>query len=62
MKRLTVLEYLAEKGVIEMGYRICPYCGAHLDPDEICDCIAEKNEEKENSTHETLASSGAIKQ
>ena len=21
-----------------MGYRICPECGAHLDPDERCDC------------------------
>lgn len=21
-----------------MGERICPYCGAHLDPDERCDC------------------------
>lgn len=19
-------------------YRTCPYCGANLDPDEICDC------------------------
>lgn len=21
-------------------YRICPHCGAHLDPGEVCDCIA----------------------
>lgn len=21
-----------------MGYRICPECGARLDPAEICDC------------------------
>lgn len=20
-------------------YRICPHCGAHLDPGEVCDCI-----------------------
>lgn len=19
-------------------YRVCPFCGAHLDPDEKCDC------------------------
>lgn len=25
-----------------MGERICPYCGAHLDPDERCDCRDEK--------------------
>ena len=22
-----------------MKYNICPYCGAHLDPGESCDCI-----------------------
>lgn len=22
-----------------MSYKICPYCGAHLDPGEPCDCI-----------------------
>lgn len=22
-------------------YRICPYCGAHLDPNERCDCKEE---------------------
>ena len=33
------------------GY-ICPDCGAHLDPGEICDCITERREhEKENSDH-----------
>ena len=21
-----------------MSYKICPYCGAHLDPGEVCDC------------------------
>lgn len=30
-----------------MGERICPYCGAHLDPDEKCDC-REENEQKES--------------
>ncbi len=22
-------------------YRICPTCGAHLDPDEVCECKKE---------------------
>lgn len=22
-------------------YRVCPYCGAHLDPGELCDCQKE---------------------
>lgn len=22
-------------------YHICPYCGAHLDPSEQCDCMKE---------------------
>ena len=35
------------KGVIEMGERICPYCGAHLDPQERCEC---QEEEQNNST------------
>ena len=21
-------------------YKTCPYCGAHLDPGEVCDCAA----------------------
>lgn len=33
-----------------MGYKICPYCGAHLDPGEPCDCqdeeIATSQQEK----------------
>jgi len=24
-------------------YRVCPRCGAHLDPGEVCDCQTEKN-------------------
>lgn len=24
-----------------MSYRICPSCGAHLDPGELCDCKKE---------------------
>lgn len=30
-----------------MGERICPCCGAHLDPQERCDC---QDEEQSNST------------
>ena len=26
-----------------MGYKICPYCGATLDPEEKCDCRNEKS-------------------
>ena len=22
-----------------MGNKVCPYCGAHLDPGEVCDCL-----------------------
>lgn len=25
-----------------MGYRVCPYCGAHLDAGEKCDCREEE--------------------
>lgn len=28
------------------AYRICPYCGAHLDFGEKCDCRTERAEEK----------------
>lgn len=33
-----------------MGYKVCPYCGANLDPDEKCDCqdtIATSQHENE---------------
>lgn len=26
------------KGMTMPYFRICPHCGAYLDPDEICDC------------------------
>ena len=29
-----------------MGERICPYCGARLDPDEKCDCREENQQEE----------------
>ena len=28
-------------GKAVMGYKTCPYCGAHLDPEEACDCGEE---------------------
>lgn len=33
-----------------MPYRECPYCGAHLDPGEKCDCQKEEDED-ENRDH-----------
>lgn len=30
-------------------YRICPYCGAALDPGERCDCKEDASERKENN-------------
>ena len=27
-------------GGMFMYYNTCPHCGAHLDPDEHCDCLA----------------------
>ena len=29
-----------------MGERICPDCGAHLDPEEKCDCKEDEEKEK----------------
>lgn len=30
-------------------YRVCPYCGACLDPGERCDCLdKEKQDERED--------------
>lgn len=43
MKRQTVLEYVLERREL-MGVRICPYCGAYLDPEEKCDCRNENEE------------------
>lgn len=28
-----------------MFYRVCPKCGAHLDPNERCDCGKEKEKQ-----------------
>lgn len=27
-----------------MAYRVCPDCGAHLDPGEVCDCQTDELE------------------
>ena len=35
-----------------MKYKICPYCGAHLDFGEKCDCI---NYEDENGTQQEVS-------
>lgn len=34
-----------------MIYRTCPYCGAHLDPGERCDCDLIPQPELEESGH-----------
>ena len=34
-------------------YRICPHCGAHLDPGEPCDCQEEDPDRKEHKTPTT---------
>ena len=39
-----------QKGGNDVGYKVCPYCGANLDPDEKCDCqdtIATSQHENE---------------
>lgn len=43
-----------------MGYKICPYCGTHLDPGETCDCRETEEisqatvceDDKEENDHE----------
>ena len=32
-----------------MTYRKCEYCGAYLDPDETCDCRAEREDENKET-------------
>lgn len=33
-------------------YRTCPYCGAHLDPCETCDCQHDTKEDCNNDGNE----------
>ena len=35
-----------------MIYRTCPYCGAALDPCEICDCREQRTESEARETKE----------
>ena len=37
-----------------MKYRVCPYCGAHLDYGERCDCYEEKERGRENNQADNL--------
>lgn len=48
-----------------MCFRICPICGAHLDPDERCNCtekaasgVATTEDGKQNKLNAILASNG----
>lgn len=42
LEALAILCLLNKKGRrTTMGYKTCPYCGAHLDPGEVCDCQTE---------------------
>lgn len=44
-----------------MYYRICQYCGAHLDPQEICDCFGDMQQKPQLKEHpiETIKASTA---
>lgn len=35
-------------------YKICPHCFAHLDPGEVCDCIAARYEALTQANRERL--------
>ena len=39
--RRTGLQGNQRKAGEKMGYKVCPYCGANLDPGERCDCRDE---------------------
>lgn len=42
LEALVILCLLNKEGRrTSMGYKTCPYCGAHLDPGETCDCQDE---------------------
>ncbi len=46
-----------KKGGIKMKYKVCPYCRAHLDFGEFCDC--RRNERKEATPAASGMTSGA---
>ena len=33
-------------------YKVCPLCGAHLDPGECCDCAAPSNQQTSGDLQE----------
>lgn len=46
-------------------YRVCPYCGAHLDAGEICDCRQETQKKsaaptRQRNMFEAQADKGAL--
>ena len=36
-----------------MYYKICPHCGAHLDPGEKCDCVRKEGNNTGNDPRKT---------
>ena len=32
-------------------YETCPYCGANLDPGEVCECRIERREDRANENN-----------
>lgn len=36
-------------------FRVCPNCGAHLDPGEVCDCLSDTVQEAQNLFPERFA-------
>lgn len=34
-------------------YKICPHCGAHLDPGEKCDCVRKEGNNTGNDPRKT---------
>ena len=41
-----------------MQYRVCPYCGDHLDPGEVCDCKRRGGDGVREKTMEDLMRGG----
>lgn len=39
-------------------YRVCPYCGCHLDPCEVCDCKETKSRCQCGNTNNGKVESG----
>lgn len=43
-------------------FRECPQCGAHLDPDEVCDCIQGEKESRPGAANTGTAEERATLQ